>query len=64
MRMELFIRRCLWTSCFLVLSVLGTCLQADGPKREFGSIPRVNILSDVFGFGTLFHRVDFGSAFR
>ena len=53
MRLDFLVRRGLWISCFLVLALQCTCLQADGPKRGFGSIPCIDILSDVFGFGAL-----------
>ena len=53
MSLDFLAKRTLWTSCFLVLALLCNGLQADGPTRGFGSIPRVNTLSDVFGLGAL-----------
>ena len=53
MRLDFLAKRAVWTSCFLVITLLCTRLQADGPKLEFGSIPCIDVLSDVFGFGAL-----------
>ena len=53
MSLDFLAKRTLWTSCFLALAFLCTRLQADCPKLEFGSIPCIDVLSDVFGFGAL-----------
>ena len=53
LKIRIIVGRCLRILFFSVLAMLCTHLQADGPKLEFGSIPCVDVLSDVFGFGAL-----------